>query len=131
MKHRWDSRNARQVLALSLAIIASLLLLLAPLYTQIELKAGGPEGVSHPSLLETVGPSIFLPLLIPVALTALPLLMRERARVQVSVAATAALAVFVLIGSASIGWFYFPSLAAAVTALVASMNSRPRLQASP
>lgn len=71
MKRRPDSRNVRQALAVSLSIIASLVLLLVPMYTEVQLTAGGPGEVSHPTLLETVGPSIFAPLLIPVVLTAL------------------------------------------------------------
>lgn len=98
---------------------------------QVKLASGGPEQVSHPTLLETVGPSIFVPLLIPVALTALPLLTRGRARTPVSVATTFALVVFVVIGSASIGWFHVPALAAAVAAVVASMGSHARLQVRP
>ena len=117
MKRHLDSWNVRQVLAVSLAIIASLVLLLVPMYTQVKLTSGGQEQVSHPTLLETVGPSIFVPLLIPVALTALPLLIRGRARTPVSVATTVALVVFVVIGSASIGWFYVPALATAVAAV--------------
>lgn len=123
MKRHLDSKNVRQVLALSLAIVASLVLLLVPMYTQVKLTSGGPEQVSHPTMVETVGPSIFVPLLIPVALTALPLLTRGRTRSPVSVATTVALVVFVVIGSASIGWFYVPAMAAAVAAVVTSMGS--------
>lgn len=131
MKRHLDSWNVRQVLSVSLAIFASLVLLLVPMYTQVKLTSGGQEQVNHPTLLETVGPSIFVPLLIPVALTALPLLIRGRARTLVSVATTVALVVFVVIGSASIGWFYIPALAAAVAAVVTSMGSHARLQVRP
>lgn len=123
MKRHLDSKNVRQVLALSLAIVASLVLFLVPMYTQIKLTSGGQDQASHPTLVETVGPSIFVPLLIPVALTALPLLIRGRTRTPVSVATTVALVVFVVIGSASIGWFYVPAMAAAVAAVVTSMGS--------
>jgi hypothetical protein len=131
MKHHLDSRNVRQVLALSLAIVASLVLLFVPMYTQAKVTSGGPEQVSHPTLLETNGPSVFVALLIPVALTALPLLIRGRARTPVSVATAVALIVFVVIGSGSIGWFYVPALAAAVAAVVASTGSQTRLQVRP
>jgi hypothetical protein len=128
MKRHLDSRNVRQVPAVSLAIIASVVLLLVPMYTQVKLTSGEPGQVSHPTLLETVGPSIFVPLLIPVALTALPLLIRGRARTPVLVATTVALVVFVVFSSASIGWFYIPALAAAVAGVVTSMGSHARLQ---
>jgi hypothetical protein len=128
MKRHLDSRNVRQVLAVALAIVASVVLLLVPIYTQVKVTSGGPEQPTHPTLLEINGPSIFVPLLIPVALTALPLLIRGRARTPASVAATVALVVFVVIGSGSIGWFYVPALAAAVGAVVAAMDSQTRLQ---
>lgn len=131
MKRHLDSKNVRQVLALSLAIMASLVLLLVPMYTQVKLTSGGHEQVSHPTLVETVGPSILVPLLIPVALTALPLLTRGRTRTPVSVATTVALVVFVVIGSASIGWFYVPAMAAAVAAVVTSMGSHGSIQPTP
>lgn len=133
MKRRPDSRNVRQALAVSLAIGASLVLLLVPMYTEVKLSAGGPEHVGHPTVLETAGPSIFVPLLIPVALTALPLLVRGRARTPVSVATAVALVVFVVIGSASIGWFYVPSLVAAIAAIVVdgSMGNHTRIQVRP
>lgn len=118
MKRHHDSRNVRQVLAVSLAVAASLVLLLVPMSTQVKVLSDGPEQVSHATLLETAGPSIFVPLLIPVALTALPLLVRVRAQIPVSASATVALVVFVVIASASIGWFYLPALAAAVAAVV-------------
>ena len=105
MKRHLDSKNGRQVLAVSLAAVASLVLLVAPMYTQINITPGGPQQLSYPTLLETVGPSIFVPLLIPVALTALPLLIRGHARTAASVATAVALVVFVVIGSASIGLF--------------------------
>jgi hypothetical protein len=125
-RHR-DSRDVRQVLAVSLAIVASSVVLLVPTYSQAKVTAGGLEQVKHLTLLELIGPSILVPLLIPVVLTALPLLIRGRARASVSVVTTAALASFVLIGSASIGWFYAPALAAAVAAVIVSIGSRPRL----
>jgi len=119
-RHR-DSKNVSQVLAVSLAIIASLVLLLVPMYTQARMTSGGVEQVNHPTLLEVNGPSILVPLLIPVVLTALPLLIHGRARISVSVLTTAVLAGFVFMGSASIGWFYVPALAAALAAVIANL----------
>jgi len=52
-------------------------------------------------------------------------------QIYVSVVTTAALTVFIFIGSASIGYFYMPTLTAAVAALVASTSRRGRLQARP
>lgn len=131
MKHHLDSWNVRQFLSVSLAIVASVVLLLVPMYTQMRVTSRGPEEISHSTLLETNGPSVFVALLIPVALTALPLLTRGRARISVSVATAVALVVFVVIGSGSIGWFYVPALTAAVAAVVASLGSQTRLQVRP
>jgi hypothetical protein len=122
MKRRQDSKNTRQALAASLAAVASAAVLALPLYTEVELSAGGPGQVRHATLLETVGPAVFLPLLVPLVLTFLPLLVRGSARTVVSVATTAGLAIFVVIGSGSIGWFYLPALTAAVAAAVDSRN---------
>lgn len=131
MNRHPNRKNVRQALAVSLAIAASLILLVVPMYTEAKLAVGGPMQVSQSTLLETVGPSIFVPLLIPAVLTGLPLLLRGRARKQVSVVTAVALAAFVVIGSASIGWFYVPALAAAVAALVAPTGSTERLHARP
>lgn len=120
MKRRQESKNARQAFAASLAAAVSVALLVVPLYTEVELSAGGPGQTTYSTLLETVGPPVLLPLLIPMVLTALPLLLRGRIRTIVAVATTAGLAIFIAIGSASIGWFYVPALAAAVAAIVAS-----------
>ena len=131
MKHHLDSWNVRQLLAVSLGIVASVVLLQVPVYIRMKVTSGGPGEISHSTMLETNGPSVFVALLIPVALTALPLLLRGRARTSVSVATTVALVVFVVIGSGSIGWFYVPALAAAVAAVVASTGSQTRLQVRP
>lgn len=131
MKRRPDRKNVRQALAFSVAIAASSILLLVPIYTEAKLTAGGPTQVSQSTLLETVGPTIFVLLLIPVALTGLPLLLRGRGQKQVSVVTVVALAVFVVIGSATIGWFYVPAFAAAIAALGTSTGSPKRLHARP
>ncbi|PTT67714.1 hypothetical protein [Arthrobacter sp. HMWF013] len=121
---RWpDSKNARPAIAAWLAAAASVALLVLPVYTEVELSAGEPGQARHSTLLESVGPSLFLPLLIPIVVTASPLLLHGSARTTVSVMATVGLAVFVVIGSASIGWFYLPALAAAVAAVVASTGA--------
>jgi hypothetical protein len=115
-----DLKNARQIIAFSLTIAAALVLLLVPVYSGVQVTNDGPEQVTTSTLLEIVGPYVFGPLLIPVALTGLPLLMRGRAQKYTAVATTVALAIFTLIASATIGWFYVPALAAALTSVWAS-----------
>jgi hypothetical protein len=67
--------------------------------------------------------SIFVPLLIPVALTGVPLL-TGHARNGAWIATTVALAIFSVVGSASIGWFYLPATIAAFIALFSSSGKR-------
>lgn len=66
--------------------------------------------VEYSTLLRHVGPSISVPLLLPVTLTGLPLLLMGRSRKFASVGTTVALAIFIGLGSASIGWYYLPAL---------------------
>jgi len=129
MKRHWDSISSSQALAVSLAVVASVVLLVVPLYTLVNITSAGPQQISHQTLLETVGPPVLGSLLIPVTLTALPLLIHGRTRTLVSIPTTVALVVFVVIGSASIGFFYIPALAAAVAAAVSPMESHESLRA--
>jgi hypothetical protein len=111
--------SIRQAIAVSLTIAVALMALLVPLYVNVRLTNDGPEQVTTSTLFETVGPSGFVPLLIPVALTGLPLLLTGRAQRYASVATTVALAIFSVIASATIGWFYVPALAAAIASVMA------------
>lgn len=125
MRRHSDPVSVRQIIAFSLTIAAALALLLAPFHVEVHVTNGGPEQVTASTLLETEGPSILVPLLIPAALTGLPLLLKVPARKYASIGTTATLATFVVIASASIGWFYIPSLAAALAALLVPSRSRP------
>lgn len=53
----------------------------------------------------------------PILLTAIPLLARGRAGRPIAIACTALLAVFTVIATASIGWFFVPALLAAFVAI--------------
>ncbi|MFF1254182.1 hypothetical protein ACFVYC_17035 [Pseudarthrobacter sp. NPDC058329] len=101
-----------------------MMLVSIPMYTQAKVTDGGLEQASHSTLPEVHGPFIGVPLLIPVVLSLIPLLMRGRARTSVTAVTTAALAGFIFIGSASIGWFYLPALAAAVAAVTVNKIGR-------
>lgn len=125
MRHRSGPKSVRQIIAFSLTIAVSLVLLLVPVYSTVKISNDGPDQVTASTLLEIVGPYILGPLLIPVALTGLPLLLREPGQNFASVATTVALAIFTLIASATIGWFYVPALAAALAAVVAP-SGKPR-----
>lgn len=131
MKHDSDRKHVLQIVAFTLTISAALVVLLVPGYMEMRLTNDGPEQVKALTLLEAVGPSIFVPLLIPVALTGLPLLLTGRARNGASIATTVALAIFTVVGSASIGWFYLPATIAAFIALFSSSRKRETLRAHP
>jgi hypothetical protein len=118
MRRHWDPKRVRQIIAVSLAAAASLVLLLVPLYSTVSLSNGAPDRVTASTLFDVVGPYIFVPLLVPVALTGLPLLVRRTAH-ALPVVTTIALGIFTVISSATIGWFYVPALAAAVAAVAA------------
>lgn len=125
MSRRSDAKSVGQIIAFSFTIAADIVLLLVPVYSTVKLTNDGPGEVAASTLFEIVGPYIFVPLLIPVALTGLPLLLRGPAQNYASVATTVALAIFTLIASATIGWFYVPALAAALASIVAPTR-RPR-----
>lgn len=127
MKLHLDRKRFFQVVAFALTIAAALVVLLVPGYVEMRLTNDGPTQVKTSTLLEVVGPSIFVPLLIPVVLTGLPLLLAGRGGNRVSIATTVALAIFTVIGSASIGWFYLPATVAAFTALFSSSREREAL----
>jgi hypothetical protein len=120
MRRRSEPKNVRQIIAFSLTVAAALVVLLVPLYSGVQVTNDGPEQVTASTLLEIAGPRVFVPVLIPVALTGLPLLLRGRAQQYASVGTTIALAIFTLIAFATIGWFYVPALAAALTSALAS-----------
>lgn len=131
MKHDSDRNPVLQFVAFTLAIAAGLIILLVPGYTEVTRVNDGPEQVRTLTLLEAEGPSMFVPLLIPVALTGLPLLLTARVRKGASIATTVALAVFTVVGSASIGWFYLPGTIAAFIAIFSSSHKRETLRAHP
>ena len=130
MNHRPVPARVLQGVAFALTIAVALAVLLIPLVTSETYVEGpgipdGPVVTEHLTLLEVTGPAIFVPLLIPVLLTGLPLLIRGKAWRGLSIAATVLLAVFTVIGSASIGWFYLPALLASAGALLVRPTKRP------
>ncbi|UZX02136.1 hypothetical protein F8G81_05515 [Arthrobacter sp. CDRTa11] len=118
MRRHWDPKRVRRIIALSLAAGASLVLLLFPVYSTMSLSNGAPDHVTASTMFDVMGPSILVPLLVPVVLAGLPLLVRRTAH-ALPVATTIALGIFTVISSATIGWFYVPALAAAVAAVTA------------
>ncbi len=106
-----------QLVAAGLAVAAAVAVIAVPLYAQeSSTSAGGMESGSA-TVLSVVGPQVLLTLLIPVLGAASPLAARGRAWQPLSVASVMVVAIFVVLGSASIGWFFVPALVLAVIAL--------------
>lgn len=137
----WTARRW-QWLAFALAVLASLLLLLVPAYTQESSSAsassadsGVPTTTSvtteHVTLLQTNGSGVLLALAAPLLLTALPLLLPgHHARIG-ALGCLVLLGLFVLAGALSIGAFYLPALVvAAVVVVRGSPGWHPRAGAA-
>jgi hypothetical protein len=122
------------VVAFVLALSASVVLLFAPLGTQIEAtlippspSSGATEAaepsVTHPSLLATDGWGVAIPLSVAVFLAAGGLLASARRAPRLLQAVAVSLGAWVLLGVLSIGIYYLPAEAAMI---VAAMRERRR-----
>jgi MFS family permease len=111
-----------------LALAATLVMLLGPLNTQEETttipsspSSGHTElvesKVTHPSLLETEGWSVALPLSVPVLLTVGGLMAARFGVRSVLVVAAVLLAAFVVLGALSVGIYYLPAEVAMIVAI--------------
>ncbi|WBB70033.1 hypothetical protein [Micromonospora sp. WMMD812] len=111
------------VSALLAAVVAGLLLVLLPVSTTVESRARpsspaatptaapvAPEERRRESLLARDGWRVAAVAAVPVALCAAPLLAPRRGRRAVAAGTTGLLAVGVLVGAASVGLFFLPSL---------------------
>jgi len=83
--HRPVPARVLQGVAFALAIVGALPMLLLPVYTSETSSGGsgspnGPVVTEQPTSLAVNGPAIFVPLLIPVLLTGLPLPVRPTER---------------------------------------------------
>lgn len=79
------------------------------------------------TLVEANGPVALVPMLVPVVLTALPLLRHVRAmQRRLYLISAALLLAFVTVGGLSIGLFYAPSaMAMLIAAVLATVGHRP------
>lgn len=98
-----------------LAIVVGVLLLVLPLSTAVgastDFSGGTQVYETRHSLLDEEGWGMAAILLIPVALCAAPLPAPGRTRAPFTVGAAILLGMGVVVGSASIGWFYLPVVA--------------------
>jgi len=115
--HHHSSKRLVQLFAAGLAVAAAVAVIALPLYAQESSTSTGGVRSGSATVLSVVGPQVLLTLLVPVLGAALPLAARGRAWQPLSVASAVVLAVFVALGSASIGWFFVPALVLAAIAL--------------
>jgi hypothetical protein len=106
-----------QIAALVLAAVAATVVVFVPLATEATSDSSGNETTAAVSLLQSMGPSVFLIVAIPVVIAALPLFSRGRTWVVLSIVSAALLWTFVVLGALSIGVFFMP---AAILSLVAA-----------
>lgn len=100
----------------------SCLLLVVPTYMrQTETNSvSGAVSVTHATLLQVNGPRVLIVLVIPVLITLIPMLARNRG---VRIAAAVVLASLALITVFSIGLFYLPSAGTLIAASVLKPRS--------
>ncbi len=97
-----------------LATLASIVLCVAPVVSTQDLTGAGST-----SLLQSQGWTVLLPLGFPVLIAALPLARLPAAgKTATRVASAVLLSCFVLIGIASVGWFYAPSAVLMIIAAI-------------
>ncbi|TDE95834.1 hypothetical protein EXU48_06115 [Occultella glacieicola] len=107
-----------QFVAFGLACAAIVVLLVLPLYSGTRSTPDGTEDITA-TLLEVNGPGALVPMLVPVLLTAVPLLVPSGRLPGVTIACAALLVFLMVLGGATIGLFYAPAAIAAVVALLA------------
>jgi hypothetical protein len=126
-----DSGRLAARLALILAIVAAIAVLFLPLARDSYDDPGGP-GVRWTSLIEQQGPSVVVLAAFPVLLSAIPVV-GERFRPGsrgLRILAAVFLWLFVVLGLASIGWFFAPSALAMTLAAVARRRRTDEPQVS-
>jgi DMSO/TMAO reductase YedYZ heme-binding membrane subunit len=120
-----------QLSALAFAVLASLVLLVLPVYSSstTSSETGGVEVRNTSTLLETQGTGVLGILLVPIVLTLLPYLIRSpsRGRARLTIACTVLLGIGTLLALASIGFFYLPALVCSVAASTAALRDPNRL----
>lgn len=110
-------KRVLQFVAAGLALVAAAVVITAPLYSQASSTSAGDQQTTSSTVLSVVGPTVLLTLLVPVLGAALPLAARGRAWQPLSVVSAAVLAVFVVLGLLSVGWFFIPALIVSVIAV--------------
>lgn len=124
-----EPARVAQGVAFILATAATLALLLSPTVMTATTGSEAGQTLEGRTLLQAQSATVLVPLAIPLILTVIPLLWPARAWRAVSLICIILLAGFVVIGSASVGWFYIPALIAGLIALF--HRPKPRQTAGP
>lgn len=122
LRHSWrvNSLTLANVSAFALALTASVLLLVAPVYKSVSSSAAVRGASSRTettkssevTLLEQNGPAVLVALIAPALITLLPLLVRRSARRPWLLASAITLTVLCILAGFSIGLLYLPAAVA-------------------
>lgn len=122
LRHSWrvNSLTLANVSAFALALTASVLLLVAPVYKSVSSSAAVRGASSRTettkssevTLLEQNGPAVLVALIAPALITLLPLLVRRSARRPWLLASAITLTVLCFLAGFSIGLLYLPAAVA-------------------
>lgn len=115
-----------QIATSVLAVAATLAAILLPSSVRMNITNAGSPKIETLTLLEIHPPTVLIPLAIPVFLTLIPLLIRSKRWRIASIGCVVLLAVFTVIASASVGWFYIPALLAGLIAVLYGTGRQAR-----
>ena len=119
-----NAKRVLQIVALALALIATVVLCVLPSYVSVTTDSYGRETIETQPLLVVMGPAYLLVLLIPVAIAAVPLFLHGRAWKVTSIGAAVLLGGFAILGVVSIGRYYLP--AGIIEVFASCLPLRPR-----
>ncbi len=128
---RIRTKRVAQLIALTLAVVAMVLVALIPTYTEITTTSEGIESTSRATLVQVNGLSVLFVLAIPVATAALPLLARGRVWQPLSIVSATLLLGFAVLGLATIGSFVLPAAIAAIAGAFLPAHGATRMVRSP
>lgn len=115
-----------QIAAFVFVIAATLAAILLPSSVRMNITNAGSPKIETPTLLEIHPPTVLIPLAIPLVLTLIPLLFRGKRWRIVSIVCVVLLALFTVIASASVGWFYIPAFLAGLVAVLYRLRGQTR-----
>ncbi|GAB6856158.1 HAAS signaling domain-containing protein [Microbacterium xylanilyticum] len=122
--HYLNAKRVLQIVAAALALIATVALCVLPSYVSVTTDSRGHEKIETQPLLAVMGPAYLLVLLIPVAITVVPLFLHGRAWKISSIVAAVLLGGFAILGAVSIGRYYLPAGIIEIIAACLPLRSR-------